>query len=218
MIFVGDVHGQLDRFRRDMKRKRKEFPNETFVQVGDLGLGFPKSESPVLPQDCKFIRGNHDNPPVCREHPNYLGDYGVTEIDGHKIFFLGGAWSIDRPYRVEGVSWWPEEELMIVELNDALDLYIAEKPDIVVTHDGPQHATTWILNRFLLTSTNAGRMESPQVTRTGQALYAMFEEHQPKLWVFGHWHCSWIKKIKGTVFMCVNELEMQRFDDLNLEG
>jgi predicted phosphodiesterase len=215
MILVGDVHGMLDTFRRRMKEMKKKFPDETVIQVGDLGLGFPKSESPVLPKHCKFIRGNHDNPAVCRIHPNYLGDFGATEIDGHSIFYVSGAWSIDRKDRTEGVSWWPDEELTIAELNTALDQYIATKPEIMITHDGPQQATTYILNRFMLSNNIAYSERTPTTTRTGQALYAMFEAYQPKLWVFGHWHYSWIKRINGTVFMCLNELEMQRFEDIN---
>lgn len=215
MILVGDVHGRLDDFRRNMKRLHKDHPDETIVQVGDMGIGFPKSQSTMLPPFCKFIRGNHDKPEDCRAHSNYLGDFGAIEIDGHKVFYVGGAWSIDRPMRIEGVSWWPEEELSIAELNQALELYIETKPDIMITHDGPQHATTYILNRFALASQNSYRFETPVATRTGQALYAMFEAHQPKLWVFGHWHYSWIKRINGTVFLCLNELESQRVEDIN---
>jgi Icc-related predicted phosphoesterase len=143
-----------------------------------------------------------------------LGDFGTAEIDGRKIFYVSGAWSIDRAYRIEGVSWWPDEELSVVELNNAIDLYTQEKPEIMITHDGPSPATTWILNRFMLTSENGYREQSPAPTRTGHALSAMFEIHQPKIWIFGHWHYSWIKKIKGTVFVCLNELEMQRLDDI----
>lgn len=218
IVFCGDCHGMLDRFRASMKKHRKQFSDDIFIQVGDLGLGFPKSQSPDLPKQCKFIRGNHDAPDVCRAHPNYLGDYGTAEIDGHRVFFLSGAWSIDRAMRIEGVSWWPEEELTIKELGEAFDLYLEYKPDVVITHDGPSHATTWILNRYMLSNNGVYLEQSPYPTRTGQALSAMFEAHQPKLWVFGHWHVSWIKKIKGTVFMCVNELEFQRFEDINFNG
>lgn len=215
MILVGDVHGMLDRFRQMMKRLKTDFPDETVVQVGDLGLGFPKSQSSDFPDQMKFIRGNHDAPAVCRAHRNYLGDYGAIEIDGHRIFYVSGAWSIDRAYRTEGVSWWPEEELTIAELNQAFEQYLEYKPDVMITHDGPSHATTWILNRFSLAGTTPYREQSPHPTRTGQALSAMFEAYQPKLWVFGHWHTTWIKKIKGTVFVCLNELEFQRVDDIN---
>ena len=215
MIFVGDVHGYLDTFRRELKKYKKLYPNETVIQIGDMGLGFPKSQSSILPNYCNFVRGNHDAPNVCRAHPNYLGDFGSKEIDGHRTFFVSGAYSIDRAYRTEGISWWPEEELSIMELNTALEQYVEYKPEIMITHDGPSHATTWLLNRYILANNVPYVEQSPIPTRTGQALTAMFEQYQPKLWIFGHWHTSWIKKINGTVFVCLNELEFQRFEDIN---
>ena len=84
MIVWGDLHGKLDVFRREMKKQHELHPNDTHVAVGDIGLGFPKSQSSVFPKHCKFIRGNHDSPEVSRSHPNYLGDFGGEEIDGHK--------------------------------------------------------------------------------------------------------------------------------------
>jgi Icc-related predicted phosphoesterase len=38
-------------------------------------------------------------------------------------------------------------------------------------------------------------------------LHMMFQEHQPKLWVFGHHHQSKDVQINGTRFVCLNELE-----------
>jgi predicted phosphodiesterase len=213
MIVVGDIHGKFDMFRTKMKHFNKLFPTDSVLQVGDLGIGFPKSQSTVLPSHCKFIRGNHDHPLECKNHPNYLGDYGITSIDGHKIFYLGGAWSIDRAYRKEGVTWWPDEELSIAELNDALELFIKEKPEIVITHDGPNQITHYLLNRFLI-NIGENREQSVIPTRTGQALSAMFDNHQPKLWLFGHWHTSWTKKIKDTQFICINELDYVRIEDI----
>ena len=216
MILVGDIHGQFDRFRRELKRLKKLYPAETVIQVGDLGVGFPKSQSEKLPKQCKFIRGNHDNPEICRAHPNYLGDYGVTEIDEHKIFYVSGAWSIDRPLRIDGVSWWPEEELTIAELNSALDLYIETKPDIMITHDGPNQATQWVLTTLALKKYGNYTSQPVIPTRTGQALSAMFDMHQPKLWFFGHWHYSWMKNINGTRFICLNEFDTRRIDEIDL--
>jgi len=217
MILVGDVHGMLDRFRKELKRLKAQFPDETVVQVGDLGLGFPKSQSPDFPKQMKFIRGNHDAPAFCRAHPNYLGDYGTAEIDGHRVFYLSGAWSIDRAMRVEGISWWPEEELTIKELGEAFDLYLEYKPDVVITHDGPNQATQWILTRFNIGNYGSYREESVKPTRTGQALSAMFEAYQPKIWFFGHWHFSWMKNLNGTRFICLNEFDVRRMDEINLD-
>jgi predicted phosphodiesterase len=43
-------------------------------------------------------------------------------------------------------------------------------------------------------------------TRTGLALQAMFEIHQPEVWLFGHWHINKVQKIGATNFICLAEL------------
>ncbi len=44
------------------------------------------------------------------------------------------------------------------------------------------------------------------MSRTMQALNAMFELHRPDLWFFGHWHRSAGAVIDGTRFQCLGEL------------
>jgi hypothetical protein len=51
---------------------------------------------------------------------------------------LGGATSLDRVGRTEGVSWWPEEALTIADADRA----VAGGPvDVMVTHDAPAGVT-----------------------------------------------------------------------------
>jgi hypothetical protein len=191
MRIVGDVHGKI-------KQYNKIADGVSSVQVGDMGFGFC---SVTIPENGYFIRGNHDSPFLARKHPAYLGDFGVKEIDGIRFFFVSGAWSIDKALRIEGRSWWPDEELSVQELELAVDAYKAEKPDIVITHDCPSPAAAEILKEYSLTG-------DPNVipTRTGQALSAMFEVHQPKFWIFGHYHCDKVINIGQTEFVCLNEL------------
>jgi hypothetical protein len=44
-------------------------------------------------------------------------------------------------------------------------------------------------------------------TRTGQALQAMFDAHQPDEWYFGHWHHTMQYKYGRTMFQCIGELD-----------
>lgn len=214
ICFIGDVHGELDGLRKNMKRFRKLHPEETFIQVGDLGLGFPKSQSPDFPKHFSFIRGNHDQPAMCRRHPRYLGDYGVTEIEGHKVFFMSGAWSIDRAMRTEHIDWWAEEELSNPELDAACNLYVKEKPEIVITHDAPQSIAWLMLNQSMIGGWGQDSFGTPVVTRTGEALTAMFDAYQPKLWMFGHWHRSFVKNWNGTKFICADIMNFVRYDEI----
>lgn len=199
---IGDVHGKF-RSYRDIIR---DVPFS--IQVGDMGVGFSAlrggeiSELTNPPFDSMskgrhlFIRGNHDNPGVCRQHKYWIPDGSV--VDG--IYCLGGAVSIDRVWRTEGMDWWPDEECGYAELEKMIDDYAAIKPDVVVTHECPDSIAGEILAAF-----RKGRIEDG--SRTRQALERMFAIHQPRLWFFGHWHTSMDFMRAGTIFRCLAELE-----------
>lgn len=104
---IGDVHAKFDEYFDIAKGVERS------VQVGDFGVGFFKDEDyarhnlSVLGQDHRFIRGNHDDPQKCKTFSNYIVDGFVHE----DIMFVGGAKSVDAINRVEGTSWWKDEEL-----------------------------------------------------------------------------------------------------------
>lgn len=195
MIVIGDIHGKYSEYRNLLKR----YEGQSSVQIGDFGYGF--GPVPMFPDNAKFFRGNHDSPEECRKSPNYLGDYGYAHLDGAWFFFVSGAWSIDRAMRIEGRSWWPNEELSIAQLNEALDLYVKIKPEIVLTHDGPNQITERMMARY-----DIGFHKPLVPNRTAQALSAMFHAHQPKRWIFGHWHVNYKEEVQGTKFQCLSEL------------
>ena len=113
--------------------------------------------------------------------------------------YLGGALSIDREFRVEGFSWWSDEELSTPDLNTMVDVYVNTRPEIMVTHDCPES-----IARLMMVKVNS-KLE--MASRTRQALQSMFEFHQPVVWLFGHWHESLDKVVDGTRFICLAELE-----------
>ena len=198
MRFIGDVHGKWDRYKRILKNS----PCPT-IQVGDMGVGFRdwhgemRSNAPYdLMKEGKhrFIRGNHDNPGVCRNHSQWIADGHIE----NGMMFIGGAFSIDWQYRLEGMSWWRDEELSITELNELLGKYEKEKPEVMVTHDCPETIAALMSPQY--------HCEFP--SRTRQALNGMLEIHRPKVWLFGHWHRSFDGTVNGTRFLCLNELEV----------
>lgn len=183
--FVGDVHGHFD-----------ELPLiGPTIQVGDLGIGFISEQEDERElrwrDDFWFIRGNHDNPALCQKHPRYLGDWGRHEC----MFWVGGAWSIDKNFRVEGVSWWREEELSAAQGEQALADYLETKPRVMVTHDGP---------RCLFEYNGPMEIWRFRPSSTANLLQAMFEAHQPEVWLFGHHHQSEDFHQGGSHFRCLN--------------
>lgn len=211
--FLGDVHGCWSVIQQALLR----CPDNLLFQVGDMGLGFPETYTfmdlntgkmrtkanpadPIeFPERFRFIRGNHDNPAVCRKHPNYLGDYGVHQETG--IFFLSGAMSTDADHRTEDLDWWRDEQLDLGELHKAIDAYDAARPETLICHEPPLEAHRLILRR-----------PEDRGSRTCQALQAMLDIHRPRLCVFGHHHKVWRKQMGKTLFACAATNQILNFD------
>lgn len=188
MIFIGDVHMEFERMDEIIAGE-----SQPIIQVGDLGIGMGGCSYPtIFPQNFHFIRGNHDNPEKCREHDNYLGDYGF--IPDWNLYYVSGAWSIDNQSRTPYVDWWPEEELESSTLFwKVVPEFEEKKPRIVVTHDAPSMVVKHLFGK------DSG-------TNTSIALQQAFEAHQPEYWLFGHHHQWRYEKINGTQFVCLPPL------------
>lgn len=215
MIVVGDVHGKAFEFSKLIERLDTDEP---IFQVGDMGMGF--GFVPHFPKNVKWIRGNHDDPQLSRMHSNYLGDYGY--LPEHKMFYMAGAWSIDWAWRKASnnaghpLCWWPDEELSQPELDAALALYIETEPEVVISHEAPSSIVPHVLAKAPLIikpgdpmySENFYRPEKLECigTRTSTTLQRMLNYHQPKQWVFGHYHIDKNLHLGPTQFHCVGEL------------
>lgn len=191
MRFIGDIHGKFDEYVNVASSANRS------IQVGDFGIGFINDRNEDINNfhasgNHRFIRGNHDDPTMCKnDMVGYIHD-GTVE---NGMMFVGGAWSIDKHYRTENIDWWADEECSYDELSNFVDAYIHIKPKIMITHDGPNIITKELAVPY-------GRAN----TKTGQALQSMFEIHQPKIWIFGHWHMNVDVQIGDTRFICLAEL------------
>lgn len=199
MILLGDVHGKFNSPK--FKSILEKFPNETIIQLGDLGVGFPNHPYPQFPDNFKFISGNHDNPNVLPKIPNWLGKYGY--IEKLELFYFSGAWSIDFQNRTEGIDWWRDEELSYKECLDAIELYSEKKPKMVISHDCPDDVGQYLYGKNKIR------------TGTSDALQCMLDLHSPSTFYFGHHHLSFNTKIKNCYFQCLSELEIKEIPNLN---
>lgn len=196
---IGDVHSKTGDYKRLVRSME---PGQRSIQVGDMGLGFRDVRLHEMSDDHKFFRGNHDNPEKCRASKHYLGDYGFLPDDD--LFYIAGAFSIDRAFRTTGVSWWPDEELSYEDLWAAIKLYEQVKPKYVISHECPTAAAIILLPDLIGPYFDAKK--DCANSRTAQAMQTMFESHRPKEWVFGHYHISKSFEMFGTKFTCVPEL------------
>lgn len=204
--FIGDVHGKFDQYKKIIK----DVPRS--IQVGDMGIGFKKTQGPrfgeeysnpphyaVIKGDHRFIRGNHDNPASCAKHSQFIKD---GTVEGN-MMFVGGALSVDKQFRIEGLTWWKDEELSYQSLQEMINLYIKTKPETMVTHECPESIACIIVGN--LTGAWTDKLDFPSRTRT--AFQHMFSAHSPKYWIFGHWHTKLNVEVNGTRFICLPELE-----------
>lgn len=202
VTFIGDIHGDWLTYGNIIDSNL----GADTIQVGDMGVGFErftrsdKINDPrgflmnILAKEGNhtFIRGNHDDPAGCKALAPYWIDDGYHDSE-RDIFHVGGAWSIDWQNRIEGVTWWPDEELSIKEMNIIMDKYEYIKPSIMVTHDAPY---------VVIDAMYGGNIKFHE-NRTAQFLGALFEIHEPDLWVFGHWHENKAHKMGKTDFRMI---------------
>lgn len=171
---------------------------------------------------------------------HFLGHYGNYTPPGvenpvlnPKMFFVRGAFSIDKKFRTPCLDWFEDEELTYKLMCDAITFYKNAKPDIVISHDCPG-----VIYPML------GIFDS-HLSATANMLTQMFEYHQPKYWIFGHHHQDIYKKVyyedktvvydvglklnywdeysfkeyteplktEGTRFICLNELSLLRMNN-----
>ncbi|MCR4989532.1 MAG: metallophosphoesterase [Lachnospiraceae bacterium] len=206
-IITGDTHGTLDidkviRFFGEHEGEYKE--DDYLIICGDVGVcGFsPDIEKETrrilgdLPVTVLFIDGNH-------EHHERLNDLSVDEwmggkvhfidskiihlmrgqiynIDGVRFFTFGGAYSVDRYVRTEGVDWFPEEIPTREEYEEGLDNLEAcgYKVDYIITHTAP---------REVAAALGYGE-ESIDEVALRRYLQQIADEADYKKWFFGHFH------------------------------
>jgi hypothetical protein len=200
---IGDIHGDINSYRTMAAGADRS------IQIGDFGFGFIggfTERELIYPfhseGDRRFIRGNHDDPAKCKAAPGYIPD-GTIEGD---VMFIGGGFSIDRARRIEGISWWPDEELDEEQSKPIITTYLATKPRVMITHDAPHSALLEIFEDV--------HLHKPIVPSKTSFLYDMLlSEHQPERWYFGHWHMNREAKIGNTIFRCIAD---QNFLDVDL--
>ena len=146
-LIVGDIHGEwITLFK---KIESLDLRDATLLCVGDVGIGFverSKQERQHIhinnffkSRDIEFlsIKGNHDDPAyfdgsINLSHFKLLPDYTTLTLNDKKFLFVGGAISIDRTIRKEGISYWKDEVFKLDESK-------IQQCDVLITHSAP----TW---------------------------------------------------------------------------
>ena len=168
-IFItGDTHGSLELKRLSNKNfpiAKTLTKEDTVIICGDAGFMWDNSNETKYWDDWAEDRpftiisvfGNHSNYDLLRAipitewhsakvrqvrpHVMYIENGEIFTLNNQTFFCMGGATSIDKVYRKEGVSWWPQEIPTWNEMDYAADNLRAHnfQVDNIITHCGPNY-------------------------------------------------------------------------------
>ncbi|EFQ84359.1 Ser/Thr phosphatase family protein [Aeromicrobium marinum DSM 15272] len=201
VLACGDWHGEVDAVVAAM-RAAQNHGCEVVVQLGDLGILWPGEKPTLFDRPLMqavsdagvtfvFIDGNHDNHAALNAYDR--DRHGWAEVltgiwwapRGHRwtwsgVTFgaLGGAFSVDRTYRIEGVDVWCDlEEPTRADVQRLGPAGL----DVLLTHDVP--AGVPVVGDYPLDNTTT---MLAQVSRDllGEAVAAA----KPRRVFSGHWH------------------------------
>jgi predicted phosphodiesterase len=202
ILIAGDWHGNLGFAERVLEvAYRKGI--ETVYQLGDFGFVWPGKDADLktlnrtlirFNQHLFFVDGNHEDfgkllsIPLTREggtrqvasRINHLPRGYRWQAGGLKWLALGGATSLDRSRRLEGSSWWPEEELTLGEAYRASE---GGKVDIMLTHDAPDGVDIPGLGEYTWPENELIRAENHR-----EKISAVVDAVAPEVLFHGHFH------------------------------
>lgn len=208
VYLTADCHGEFGHILK-FYQKHKLTDKDTIVILGDSGINyFPNNndyKNILLDMSCKIfcIHGNHEyranklpqykraryfGGEVYQEYnyPNILfaKDGEIYDIENNKCMVIGGAYSVDKYYRLaRGYSWHedeqPDENIKNYCLRqlDKIDWKI----DYMFTHTCPfnYEPKEWFLN---------GLDQSTVDTSTESWLQKIHDRLGFKIWYCGHFH------------------------------
>lgn len=154
-----------------------------------------------------FIGGNHENYNQLEKYPLidfcggkaaqisakvfYLQNGYVYDFDGRSFWMFGGATSIDKAWRIEGITWWrqeiPEYKQMQFGLDNLRDNNY--KVDYIITHTLPNEIIKYYAsNQMSDDFTVKLSVNCPVSTFLDNVLDVMKDNYIQ--WYTGHFHCD----------------------------
>ena len=200
MIYVtGDVHGNYDFGKLYQLLDYNVTYEDTLIILGDAGICWSKTQDEIvknlykrIPITVIFVDGNHENFDTLKtfpivyykgakmhqisEHIYHVLRGEIMELEGFTFLCIGGACSTDKIWRIEGESWWKDEEITQADIDNALknlERY-DYKVDCVLTHC----VDTFTLKKFTSYVTDVST----------DMLNFVDEQVTYQLWFFGHYH------------------------------
>lgn len=204
MIYItGDTHGSISKLI-EFQEGKELTKNDYVIVAGDFGLVWSNSDAEMYQRELLdnakfttlFVDGNHENFNLLNNFPvvKFMGGKAhkisnsiyhlmrgeVFEIDGKKIFCMGGAVSVDKAKRVKGVSWWSEELPNGKDFNRAIEnlLGCGNEVDYVVSHSAPLGVESLMFGH--------GSRVHNRLAKFFE--YVIRQDIKYNHWYFGHYH------------------------------
>lgn len=216
MIYItGDTHRDFSRLTNIQFKE-----DDMLVILGDAGINYYLNETDNnIKEELKkynvklfCIRGNHEERPeniksyketdkfggkvfIEKNYPYimFAKDGEVYNIEGKSILVIGGAYSVDKNYRVMyGYQWFKDEQLTEKEMNNIFNKVKGKHFDIVLTHTCPYKYEP--IEVFL------PGIDQTKVDKTMERFLDKIEENiDYDKWYCGHYHTE--KEIDKLEFM-----------------
>lgn len=205
ILVTGDTHGNTKKLQNiNYGGMTKE---DYLIILGDFGFIFDADRYErqlldklnELPPTILFVDGNHENFDELYTYPKETWNGGqiskirssiyhlhrgeVFTIGSKKFFVMGGGYSIDKAWRKEGISWWPQEMPSKEEyINGLTNLKKVNcEVDYILTHSCSK-ITLPIVSAF------AGFQGAIIEDALSDYLFRIEKLIKFKHWYFGHYH------------------------------
>ena len=208
IYFTGDIHGEPKRVIK-FAEKMQLTSEDTIVILGDVGANYfqdfrdeiTKKKLNDVGVTILCIHGNHEIRPATistytikdwkggkiwfeDKYPNLLfaKDGEIYTLEDMRYLVVGGAYSVDKYYRLAmNRGWWADEQPSD-EIKHFVDKQIAKNEiDVVLSHTCP-------LNFEPIEAFLPGIDQSSVDKSTEIWLDSIEEKTAYKAWLCGHWH------------------------------
>lgn len=213
VYITGDMHGSLDRVI-SLCNKNNTTKDDVLIVLGDVGLNYFLDERDRAKKDVLLrlpitlfcVHGNHEERPANirtyvesefwggkvfmeSEYPNiyFAVDGQVYNVGDNKCLVLGGAYSVDKWYRLQnGLKWFESEQIPDgekLEIEAGISAY-DWNVDYVLSHTCPYNTRP---THLFLHSIDQSTVDSSMEVWLQKIADRLSFKH----WYFGHFHDDW---------------------------
>lgn len=204
VIILGDAGVNYYMNNRDTSVKKK-------LQKSGFEFYLVRGNHEARPEDCEGVTWNYDENvegivgiDVAFPAIHYLRDGDVYFFNGHRTLVIGGAYSVDKYYRLQKgypYQWFENEQLSPEEREEIYNKVKGQEFDFVFTHTCPR---AWEPVDLFIPSLNQATIDKSMEDWLDDIKIAI----KYKVWLFGHFHADRIEKWNvEQFFQKTDELE-----------